>query len=65
MQRHCAHGRTGRHLRAALSALHRVGQMALERQLRESVREGLRKSDTEDVLCDELSHALDKFCAQA
>lgn len=50
---------------AALSALHRVGQMALERQLRESVREGLRKSDTEDVLCDELSHALDKFCAQA
>lgn len=50
---------------AALSALHRVGQLALERRVRESVRKGFEKGDAEESIGDRLSRALDNFCTQS
>ncbi len=49
---------------AALSALHRVGQMALEQQCNRSVREGLAKGEGEETIGERLSHTLENFCAQ-
>lgn len=50
---------------AAMSALHRVGQLTLEYRLRDGIRKGFKKGEAEKKIGDNLSRALDDFCSQA
>lgn len=50
---------------AAMSALHRVGQLTLEYRLRDGVRNGFKKGESERKIGDNLGHALEDFCTKS
>lgn len=47
---------------AAMSALHRVGQLTLEYRLRDGIRKGFKKGESEKKIGAKLNRALEDFC---